>query len=100
MEALRLNSGDSSVRVRRRREHLTPSEYGILETLLGDPGRVFSPEELYRAAWKAEPFDCRLIIAVHIRHLREKIEEDPSRPKLIRAAWGKGYLFAGNQASV
>ena len=93
MECLKLDGKTRCVRVREFVRHLTPSEYGILRILAGEPGRTFSPEELYRGTWEGEPFDCRRIVAVHIRHLREKIEKDPSNPQVIRSAWGKGYYF-------
>lgn len=72
---------------------LTPKEYGILSFLMSHPDETFTPEEIYRHAWNLEPFDCRPIISVHIRHLREKIEKDPSRPVMLLARWGCGYRF-------
>ncbi|MBQ9152521.1 MAG: response regulator transcription factor [Solobacterium sp.] len=91
---LELNENEMSATYNNRRSRLTPKEYGILSTLMSEPGRTFSPEEIYRSAWNAEPFDCHLIISVHIRHLREKLEQDPSRPALIKALWGKGYRLS------
>ena len=77
--------------------HLTPREYGILRILLQKPGHLFTAEEIYREAWHAEPYDCHPVISVHIRHLREKLEPDPSHPSCIKGLWGKGYLFTAGQ---
>lgn len=73
--------------------HLTPKEYRILEFLMDHPDRVYTPEEIYKNAWEEEPFQCRPIISVHVRHLREKIEDNPSRPTCIGSFWGRGYRF-------
>ena len=59
---------------------LTPREYDILHLLMGSPGTVFSPKRIYRAVWGEEPFGVENAVAVHIRHLREKLEIDPSDP--------------------
>lgn len=72
---------------------LTNKEYGILTYLMENAGEVCSSEQIYQTVWDAEPFDCRLIISVHIRHIREKIEKDPSNPSFIKAIWGRGYRF-------
>ncbi|MBR3344031.1 MAG: response regulator transcription factor [Solobacterium sp.] len=88
-----LNQNDLSVSYQGRYSRLTPKEYSILETLISEPGKTFSPEEIYRTAWEAEPFDCHLVISVHIRHLRQKIEANPSSPAFIKSLWGKGYRF-------
>ena len=73
--------------------HLTGKEYGILSFLMQNAGRIVSAEDIYRAVWEAEPFDCHLVISVHIRHIREKIEKNPSRPDYVKVFWGKGYCF-------
>ena len=88
-----LNERERTVAVERTVSRLTKKEYGILAALMRHPGRVLSAEELYRTVWDAEPFDCHLIISVHIRHIREKIEKDPSRPEFIKVFWGKGYCY-------
>jgi DNA-binding response OmpR family regulator len=82
---------EQSVRSEHRYSRLTPKEYNILSVMMDEPGKIFSAEEIYRTAWQAEPFDCHLVISVHIRHLREKIERDPSHPSYIQAFWGRGY---------
>lgn len=75
---------------------LTPTEYDILHLLMEHPGRVFSSAEIYRQVWQDAPFGAQNTVAVHIRHLREKIELDPAEPRHIKVVWGKGYkLEAG-----
>ena len=70
---------------------LTPREYDILKYLIQHPGEVFSPSELYRRVWNEEPYGAESTVAVHIRHLREKLEIDPAQPRCIKAVWGQGY---------
>ena len=70
---------------------LTPTEYDILLLLAKSPGKVFSPAEIYREVWKDEPYSSDSTVAVHIRHLREKIEIDPAKPRYIKVVWGQGY---------
>ena len=72
---------------------LTPREYDILKLLMSHPGKVFSPREIYRQVWAEEPYGAENAVAVHIRHLREKLEYDPSEPRYIKVIWGKGYRF-------
>ncbi len=59
--------------------------------MLEHPGQVFSPRELYRRVWNDEPYGAESTVAVHIRHLREKIEIDPAQPRYVKAVWGQGY---------
>lgn len=70
---------------------LTPTEQGILKLLMENPGRVFTPREIYSKVWTDAPYGAESTVAVHIRHLREKIEIDPSEPRYIKAVWGCGY---------
>ncbi|MBR2594906.1 MAG: response regulator transcription factor, partial [Solobacterium sp.] len=70
---------------------LTPMEFGILKLLMEQPGQVFSSEEIYRRVWKDTPLGSEGTVAVHIRHLREKIEINPSEPRYIKVVWGQGY---------
>ena len=70
---------------------LTPTEYEILRLLMGSPGVVFSPREIYRRVWQDSPYGSENTVAVHIRHLREKIEIDPARPRYLKVVWGQGY---------
>ncbi|MBE6109934.1 MAG: winged helix-turn-helix domain-containing protein [Erysipelotrichaceae bacterium] len=74
--------------------HLTPKEYDILDYLMKNSEKCVSPEELYSEVWSAHPFNCRPVVAVHICHLREKIEIDPSRPEYVKGVWGKGYRYS------
>ena len=76
---------------------LTPREYDILHLLMGSPGTVFSPKRIYRAVWGEEPFGVENAVAVHIRHLREKLEIDPSDPRYIKIVWGQGYKMEGGK---
>ncbi len=70
---------------------LTPTEFEILRLLMEHPGQVFSPQEIYRKIWKDAPYGSENTVAVHIRHLREKIEIDPAKPRYIKVVWGQGY---------
>ncbi len=70
---------------------LTPKEYEILKLLISNPDKVYSPKELYRAVWNDIPICSENTVAVHIRHLREKIEINPSEPRYLKVVWGQGY---------
>ena len=70
---------------------VTPMEYGILKLLIQNPGKVFSSYEIYRNVWNDELMLNDGVVSVHIRHLREKIEINPSEPRYIRVVWGQGY---------
>ncbi|MCR4956373.1 MAG: response regulator transcription factor [Lachnospiraceae bacterium] len=70
---------------------LTPKEYEILKLLMSNPGTVFSLKEIYSEVWREKPFGSENTVAVHIRHLREKIEIDPAEPRYIKVIFGQGY---------
>ena len=70
---------------------LTPREYEILRLLMQNAGVVFSPKEIYRRIWGEEPFGAENAVAVHIRHLREKLEITPAEPRHLKVVWGQGY---------
>lgn len=70
---------------------LTPTEYEILKFLMQNAGVVFSPKEIYVAVWKDAPLGAEGTVAVHIRHLREKIEINPAEPRYLKVVWAKGY---------
>ena len=70
---------------------LTPKEYEILKLLMASPGKVFSPRDIYRIVWEEDPMGADSTVAVHIRHLREKIEIDPAHPRYLKVVWGQGY---------
>ncbi len=76
--------------------NLTPKEYEILKLLAATPGKVYSPTDIYRLIWKDEPFGADATVAVHIRHLREKIEINPNQPRYIKVVWGQGYKIDDN----
>ena len=71
--------------------NLTPTEYAILKLLMSNPGKVFSTKALYEAVWQEAAFGSEGAVAVHIRHLREKIEINPSEPRYLKVMWGQGY---------
>lgn len=70
---------------------LTPTEYDILKLLMENPGKVFSPAQIYAAVWNDSPYGTENTVAVHIRHLREKLEYDPAAPRFLISVWGRGY---------
>lgn len=70
---------------------LTRTEYDILKLLLAHKGEVFSPNEIYQKVWKDTAFGTENTVAVHIRHLREKLEYDPANPRYLKVVWGRGY---------
>lgn len=88
---IELNDGSKEVHVDGEIVSLTRKEYEILKLFLSEPGKVFSPKEIYRSVWKEEPFGTENTVAVHIRHLREKIEIDPADPRYIKVIFGQGY---------
>ena len=70
---------------------LTPTEYDILKLLMENVGRVYSPSQIYAAVWHDNPYGTENTVAVHIRHLREKLEYNPAEPRYLKAVWGRGY---------
>ena len=74
---------------------LTPTEYNILKFLTENKGKVFSIEEIYTNVWNGEFYAAENVIAVHIRHIREKIEINPKEPKYLKVLWGVGYKVEG-----
>lgn len=76
---------------------LTPTEYEILKLLMQNLGRVYSPKEIYREIWRENPMTAENTIAVHIRHIREKIEINPAEPRYLKAVWGHGYMMEGDK---
>ena len=88
-----LEINKSSHRVKRRDEELalTPIEFEILCLLAGHPNRVYSTDEIFEQVWKEQVYEVNNTVMVHIRRLREKIEDDPKNPSLIKTVWGVGY---------
>lgn len=76
---------------------LTPIEYSILKLLMSNPGKVYSTKALYEAVWQEAALGSEGAVAVHIRHLREKIEIDPSEPRYLKVVWGQGYKIEGGR---
>ena len=70
---------------------ITKTEFQILKYLMINSGKVCSADEIYRNIWKDEPIDAEKVVAVHVRHIREKIEFDPSNPHFLKVVWGHGY---------
>ncbi len=70
---------------------LTPIEYNILLLLMKNQGRVFSIEQIYESIWQEEAIAADNTVAVHIRHIREKIEINPREPRYLKVVWGVGY---------
>ena len=88
---IEMNDQDKTVLVEGERVAITPKEYDILKFFMENPGKVFSSREIYRQVWKDKPVGAEGTVAVHIRHLREKLEIDPASPKYLKLVWGKGY---------
>ncbi len=95
MKIPELNYDKMTVYSNGKHSHLTPKEFDILEFLINNPRKTFTSDEIYKTIWKSNPYQTSGIIAVHLCHIREKIEADPSRPLLIKSMWGRGYQFTG-----
>ena len=89
--ALVMDDGAKLVTVDGEGVSLTPIEYNILRLLLRSPGRVYSTAQIYEQVWNDPALGSENTVAVHIRHLREKIEIDPANPRYIKVVWGLGY---------
>ena len=90
-----LNDRTKTVTVEGEPINLTPTEYSILRLLMENPGKVFSTKALYEAVWQEAALGSEGAVAVHIRHLREKIEITPSEPRYLKVVWGQGYKMEG-----
>lgn len=88
---IELNDRTKSVTLDGENVNLTPTEYDILKLFMKNPERVFSPREIYELVWKDLPYGSEGTVAVHIRHLREKLEIDPAEPRYLKVVWGQGY---------
>ncbi len=86
-----LNDVTKTVSVSGEPVHLTPTEFAILKLLMEHPGKVYSSRAIYSNIWKESMQGNESSIAVHIRHLREKLEIDPTAPRYIQVVWGQGY---------
>ncbi len=92
-----LNDRSKSVTLDGDEIALTPKEYEILRLFMQNPGRVFAPDELYRLIWHERAEGRENTVAVHIRHLREKLELNPAEPRYIRVIFGQGYRMDGGK---
>ena len=88
---IELDDKEKSVTLDGEPVSLTPTEYDILKLLMQNPGQVFSPREIYQRIWNDLPYGSENTVAVHIRHLREKIEINPADPRYLKVVWGQGY---------
>lgn len=88
---IELDDASKQVKVDGETVSLTPTEFNILRMLMEKPGKVFSPKEIYQEVWKEKPVGAEGSVAVHIRHLREKIEINPAEPRYLKVIWGRGY---------
>jgi len=92
-----LNDRTKTVTVEGEDVNLTPTEYSILHLLMENPGKVYSTKALYEAVWQETALGSEGAVAVHIRHLREKIEINPSEPRYLKVVWGQGYKMEGGK---
>ena len=97
---LTLDDAKKSVEVDGRPVSLTPTEYRILLFLVRNAGRVFSIEQIYEKVWDEPAYNPENTVAVHIRHIREKIEIDPGNPQYLKVVWGTGYKVEKYQREV
>ena len=92
-----LDDRTKSVTVEGEQVALTPTEYAILHLLMSNPGKVYSTKALYESVWQEAALGSEGAVAVHIRHLREKIEINPSEPRYLKVVWGQGYKMEGGK---
>ena len=91
IDGLCVNTESRTVKVDGEDVRLTPIEYKILELLVRNRGRVFSADDIYSNVWNEQTVVGDNTIAVHVRHIREKIEINPKEPKYLKVVWGVGY---------
>ena len=95
--SISLDDRTKSVTVDGESVALTPTEYAILHLLMANPGKVYSTKLLYESVWQEAALGSEGAVAVHIRHLREKIEINPSEPRYLKVVWGQGYKMEGGK---
>ncbi|MFY2307193.1 response regulator transcription factor [Lysinibacillus fusiformis] len=88
---VKINKATHKVTVANKDVKLTPREFSILALLAENSGIVMSPEHIYETIWKEDSFQSENTVMVHIRKIREKIEENPRKPRYIKTVWGVGY---------
>jgi DNA-binding response OmpR family regulator len=91
IDDLLINVSTHEVTVEGKEIKLTPREFAILELLARNPGMVFSTEKIYERVWNEPFYESENTVMVHIRNLREKLEQNPRSPKYIKTVWGVGY---------
>lgn len=91
LDGIELDDKAKAVRVDGEPVSLTPTEFQILKLFMENPGKVYAPKDIYRKVWADAPMGAEGTVAVHIRHLREKIEIDASEPRHLKVVWGQGY---------
>lgn len=91
VNGLEVDDATKTVTVDGRKVNLTPTEFKILRLLMETPGQVISNHEIYESIWKMAPIGADNTVAVHIRHIREKIEDNPQEPRFLKVVWGQGY---------
>ena len=91
MGGIELDDRTKEVMLDGEKVSLTRTEYDILKLLMEHPGKVFSPNEIYEKVWNDNPYGTENTVAVHIRHLREKVEYNPAEPRYLKVVWGQGY---------
>ena len=96
MVGLTVDDNSKKVTVDGRSVTLTATEFGILKLLAQSPDRVFSMEQIYESVWDEPAYNPENTVAVHIRHIREKIEINPKDPRYIKVVWGTGYKLEGD----
>jgi DNA-binding response OmpR family regulator len=77
---------------------LTPVEYNIILFLIKHPGQVYTSGQIYEAVWQEDSYGAENTVAVHVRHIREKIEIDPKAPRYLKVVWGLGYKMGDGKA--
>ncbi len=88
---LELDDREKKLRIDGEEVTLTPKEYEIIKLFMLNPGKVMSPADIYTSVWKETAIAGDNTVAVHIRHLREKIEINPAEPRYLKVVWGQGY---------
>ena len=96
MGGLAINDDLKEVTVDGESVKLTPIEYNILLLLVKNQGKVFSINQIYESIWNEDAIGADNTVAVHIRHIREKIEINPKEPRYLKVVWGVGYKIDKN----
>lgn len=91
VDELKINTACHEITVRGQKVSLTPTEFGIVEALARNKGHVLSMKVLYETVWNQTFYEAENTVMVHVRKVREKIEENPKQPRYIKTVWGVGY---------